>query len=83
MYFNLQWTKDRESPYLKCVVSIWALPVREGGGGQRLARMVWGTFFPHLPGGIRACQDELGHFFSTFARLTEQGGSKAIWAMPI
>ena len=30
-------------PLLKCVVSIWALPVR-------LARMVWGTFFPRCPG---------------------------------
>ena len=45
--------------------------------------MVWGKFFPRLPGGVRACQDGFGHFFSTFARLTEEGGSKAIWAMPI
>ena len=34
-------------------------------------------------GGVEACQDGLGHFFSTFARLTEGGESKAIWAMPI
>ena len=53
------------SPFLKCVVSIWTLPLR----GR------WG---------VRACQDGLGHFFSTFARLTEEegGGSKAIWAIP-
>ena len=44
--------------------------------------MVLGTFFPGLPGDVRACQDGLGHFFSTFASLTELG-SKAIWAMPI
>ena len=25
--------------------------------------MVWGTVFPRLPGGARACQDGLGHFF--------------------
>ena len=30
--------------------------------------MVWGTFFPSLPGDVRACQDGLWHFFSTFAR---------------
>ena len=48
-----------------------------------LAWIVWGTFFPTLPGGVRACQDDLGHFFSMFACLTEGGGrSKAIWAMP-
>ena len=40
-----------------------------GGGGDE----VWNTFFPRLPGGVRACQDGLGHFFSTFARLTEGG----------
>ena len=33
--------------------------------------------------GVKACQDGLEHFFSTFARLTEGGGSKAILAMPI
>ena len=31
-------------------------------------------FFPHLPGGVRACQDGLWHFFFTFARFTEGGG---------
>ena len=25
--------------------------------------MVWGTFFPRVPGGVRACQDGLGHSF--------------------
>ena len=39
--------------------------------------MVWGPFFPTLPGGVRACHDGLGHFFSP--RLTEgEGGSKAM-----
>ena len=33
--------------------------------------------------GVKACRDGLGHFFSTFARLTKGRGSKAIWAMPI
>ena len=42
-----------------------------------------GHFFPCCLGGERACQDGLGHFFSTFAHLTEGGGSKAILAMPI
>ena len=32
-----------------------------------------GNFSPRLPGGVRACQDGLGHFFSTFARLAEGG----------
>ena len=32
-------------------------------GVQGLARMVWGIFFPRLPGGVKACQDGLGHFF--------------------
>ena len=51
-----------------------------GGGVYRLARMVWGTFFSTLPGGVRACQDGLGHFFPTFARLTEGGGClKLFW----
>ena len=33
-----------------------------------------GHFISTLPGGVRACQDGLGHFFSTFARLTEEEG---------
>ena len=69
---NYQKLSFREAPFFKCVVSIWAL------GG-----MVCSIFFPTLSGGVMACQDGLGHFFSTFARLTEGGGSKAIWAMPI
>jgi len=36
------------------------------------------AFYPTLPGCERACQDGLGHFFSTIARLTEGGESKAI-----
>ena len=36
--------------------------------------MVWSTFCPHLPGGVKACQDGLQHFFPTFARLTEGRG---------
>ena len=50
------------SPFFKCVVSIWALPVRGRG--------------------VKNCQEGLEHFFSMFARLTE-GGSKAIWAVPL
>ena len=39
--------------------------------------MVLSTFFPMFArgaGGVRACQDCLEHFFSTFACLTEGGG---------
>ena len=69
------------SPFLKCVVSVWALPIR-GGGVKACQDSLW-HFFPRLPGGVRTCHDGLVHFFFTFARLTEGGGSKAIWAMPI
>ena len=31
-------------------------------------------FCINLPGGVRACQDGLEHFFSTFVHLTERGG---------
>ena len=40
--------------------------------------MVGGTFFPHLPGGVRAYQDGLGHFFM-FASLTEGGGGLKLY----
>ena len=37
--------------------------------------MVWSTFFYQcIPGDVRACQDGLEHFFSTFVHLTERGG---------
>ena len=37
--------------------------------------MVWSTFFYQcMPGDVRACQDGLEHFFSTFARFIEGGG---------
>ena len=36
--------------------------------------MVRPTFFPCLPGGVRACQDGLEYFFSIFAHLTEGRG---------
>ena len=49
---------------------------------QRLARMVWGTFFLGLPGGVRTCHDGLVHFFFTFARLTEGGGLKLFGQCP-
>ena len=53
-----QHQQGKGSPFLKCVVSIWALSVWGGGGvgwfgalfplrllvGVRAARMVWGTF---------------------------------------
>ena len=41
---------------------------------------LWSADFPPYMGiahkgggGVKACQDGLGHFFSTFARLTEEG----------
>ena len=57
----------REAPFFKFVIS------REGGDKGLLA---WfeALFFQCLPRGVRACQDGLGHFFSTFACLTERGG---------
>ena len=53
-------------PFLKCVVSIWALPV--GWVGVTLARMVWTTFFPRpngiflFKGGQNAFQDDVCTF---------------------
>ena len=35
---------------------------RKGGGVQGLARMVWSTFSPRLPGGEEACQDGTNTF---------------------
>ena len=71
------------SPFLKCVVSIWAWPVKGGGGCKGLPGWFGALFFPGLPGGVRACQDGLRHFFSTFACLIEGGrGSKAIGQCP-
>ena len=56
---HIVWNPAKGSPFLKCVVSIRALPVRVGWGVcvWRLARMVWGIFTPPLP------VDGLGHFF--------------------
>ena len=51
---------DKVSSFLKCVVSIWALPVR-ARGGAKACQDVLGHFFPTLPGGVRACQDGVGH----------------------
>ena len=46
--------------------------------------MVSGTFFlSTLPGGVRACQDGLGHFFSTFACFTERGGGLKLFGQCI
>ena len=56
---------------MKCVVSIWALPVREA---VKVCQDGLRHFFPTLPGGVGACQDGLEHFFSTFVRLTEGAG---------
>ena len=36
-----------------------------------------------IGGSVKSCQDGLEHFYSTFTRLTEGGGTKAIWAIPI
>ena len=47
--------------FLKCVVSIWALPVR--GVGVKACQDGLGHFFPALPGGVKTCQDGLWHFF--------------------
>ena len=33
-------------------------------------------------GGVKACQDGLGHFFSIFARLTQGGGLKLFGQCP-
>ena len=44
--------------------------------------MVWSTFCPHLPGGVKACQDGLQHFFPTFARLTEGRGGDLFGQCP-
>ena len=49
------------SPFLKYVVSIWALPVR-GMCVIKACQDGLGHFFPTLPGVVRACQDGLGHF---------------------
>ena len=54
-----------------------------GGEGVKACQDGLGHLFPTFARDVRACQDSLGHFFSTLARLTEGGGSKAIWAMPI
>ena len=45
--------------------------------------MVWSTFSPRLLGVNGLARMVWSTFFSTFACLTEGGGSKAIWAMPI
>ena len=42
------------SPFLKCVVSKLALTVR----GVKACQDGLGHFFPTLPGGVRACQDD-------------------------
>ena len=45
-------TIPKGSSFLKCVVSIWALPVREGGGADvKACQSGLGHFFPMLPGG--------------------------------
>ena len=71
-------TLDKGSPFLKCVVSLWALPVWEGG--VKACQDGLGHFFPMLPGGVRACQDGLGHFFLRLPVRKRGEGSKA---MPI
>ena len=47
--------------FLKCVVSIWALP--ESGGVKACQDGLKHFFFPRLPGVVGACQDGLEHFF--------------------
>ena len=50
---------------------------------------LWSADFPPYMGiahkgggGVKACQDGLGHFFSTFARLTEGKGLKLFGQWP-
>ena len=55
----------------------------KGGGGVKACQYGLEHFFPTF---ARWCKGLPGWFealFSTFARLTEGGGSKVIWAMPI
>ena len=49
---------------MRCVVSIYALPVW-CGGCVKACQDGLGHFFPTLPVGEAACQDGLGHFFPT------------------
>ena len=49
---------------MKYVASIWTVP--EGGGVKRLASIVWSTFFPQSPRGIKACQGDLEHFIQIY-----------------
>ena len=43
----------------------------------------FGAFFCiNLLGGVKACQDGLEHFFSTFVRLTEGGGLERFGQWP-
>ena len=44
--------------------------------------MVWGTFFPTLPGGVRACQGGLGHFFHVCLFDRGRGGLKLFGQCP-
>ena len=46
--------RNKGSPFLKCVFSKWALPER-GCVCERLASMVWSTFFPRMAKGVKAC----------------------------
>ena len=46
---KMSWSDGlRGSPFLKCVVSIWALPERRGGGCNGLSGWFGVLFFPHL-----------------------------------
>ena len=53
---------------------LFSLGLARNGGGRGEGLPGWfGAFFPpRLPGGVRACQDGLEHFFP---RLTEGVGS--------
>ena len=64
----------KESPFLKCVVSMWALPVR--GVGKGLPGW-FGALFSHVALGRKGLPGWFGALFSMFARLTEgRGGQK-------
>ena len=36
---------------------------RKGGGVVKACQFGLGHLFPRLPGGVRACEDDLEHFF--------------------
>ena len=54
-----------------------------GGRGCKGLPGWFGTLFPTFDWGCKGLPGWFGALFSMFACLTEGGGSKAIWAMPV